>query len=370
MAKIAILTTPEGHFSIAVAMQEALQEAHETELLSISDSIFKLYVPIYQFFPTMYRVPYQFTQRTSVAAAITKLLRRKLMRKVSQFVESSQPDLIICTNYIFLPALESLQLKNRIPILNVITDPWTVHPLLISEKAESNLLFDEHVLDICRSLNDKATYDVTGWFVRKDFYAQPNPTRLQKKLMLDTKQKTIVIAGGSEGTMMILKLIPALMQLKKPINVIVLCGNNNYLQSSIKSFSQIISTVFNQTRVIPIGFTTHVADYLALADVVIGKAGPNTIFESVAAKKPFIAITHITGQEDGNLDLIDSYQIGFVEENAMKVVKLLQSILKNPTRLTKLQKPINALAATNAKASTQLLRIVEDIIKKNAPVSK
>lgn len=358
MARIAILTTPEGHFSIAKAMEEALQQSHTTTFLSIRDSTLDLYTPIYQFFPSMYRVPYAVTKYSNVVSAIRRYLRQKLRRQVAQFVEESQPDLIVCTNWIFLPALEELHAKNHIPIINAITDPWTIHPLLISTTATSNLLFDEHVLEVCRKLNPKAKYDVTGWFVRKAFYEPTDVKATRSKLKIDNTKRTVVIAGGSEGTMMILKLIPALLQLENPINVIVMCGNNKQLLNSIRSFQKLIKTIVSQSLVIPIGFTSTVEEYLGVADLVIGKAGPNTIFETVAAKKPFIAITHIAGQEDGNLDLIKEYQLGFVEENAIRVVKLLQGVLKNPTRLTKLEPAIARLAAVNQAASKKLLAIV------------
>ena len=237
MARIAILTTPEGHYSIAKAMEEALQPTHTTIFLSIRDSTFDLYTPIYQFFPSMYKVPYAVTKNSNVVSAIRTYLKQKLLRQVSQFVEDSQPDLIVCTNWIFLPALEALHAKNQIPIINAITDPWTIHPLLISNSAASNLLFDEHVLKVCQKINPKARYDVTGWFVRKAFYEPTDIEATRSKLKIDDSNRTIVIAGGSEGTMMILKLVPALLQLEKPINVIVMCGNNKQLLSSIKNIS-------------------------------------------------------------------------------------------------------------------------------------
>lgn len=366
MARISVITTPQGHYSIAVAIREALNTVHETAFLSIRDSLFNLYTPFYQFFPAIYRVPYDLSKKSAVASGVTQYLRRKLMGKMSDFVTSTRPDLIVCTNFIFLPALEELQKKNHIPILNVITDPWTVHPLLISQAAETNMLFDKKVLDTCKQLKPKARYDVTGWFVRKSFYETPNVDSIRHKLKLDPTQTTILVTGGSEGTMMILKLAPALLQLINPINLIVLCGSNKHLLRSIKSLMQMLTTVSNHSRIIPVGYTTAVADYLAVCDLVIGKAGPNTIFETVAAKKPFIAVTHITGQEDGNLDLIKKYQLGFVEENPIKVTKLLQSVLQHPSKLAALQEPIARLSAQNAQASDKLLAIVNRILKKNA----
>lgn len=364
MAKIAILTTPEGHFSIATAMQETLQNVHETAFLSIRDSIFNLYTPMYQIFPSAYKLPYTMSQNSSVVTGVKQILRRKLMKQVSQFIDTTQPDIIVCTHWLFLPALEYLHQKNHIPIINVITDPRSVHPLLISQVAATNLLFDEQLHQICSKINEKAQYDVTGWYVRKEFYKKTDSSLMQKRLKLHPKQQTVLITGGSEGTMMIVKLVPALLQLKKPLNIIVMCGNNKRLFSSIRSLTRIIKAVSNQSLIIPVGYTDKIAQYMGVADLIIGKAGPNTIFESVATNKPFVAVTHISGQEDGNLDLIKDYKIGFVEENAIKLIRTLHGVLQNPARLHRLQPSISKLAVANQLAAAKLLTIVDKILKK------
>lgn len=362
MPKIAILTSPEGHYSIAQAVQEVLDEHYSTSFHSIRDSIFNLYTPIYQFFPSFFAVPYAISQYETVSSAVSAILRRKLMRSVSHFIDTTKPDLIICTNAIFLPALEHLSKKNKIPIINVIADPRTVHPLSISTVAVTNLVFDEHMLSLSKGSNPDARFDVTGWFVRETFSKPHNTTALRKKLQLKPNQPTVLVAGGSEGTMMIFKLIPALLQLDQPVNVIVMCGGNKSLQRSIKSLAQVLSTSSSKSMVVPVGFTTDMPIYLGVADVVIGKAGPNTIFETVAVQKPFIAITHIAGQEDGNLELIHEYQLGFVEENPMKVPKLLQAVLDHPARLKKLAGPIAKRAALDRQAGEKLLKIVKSVV--------
>jgi UDP-N-acetylglucosamine:LPS N-acetylglucosamine transferase len=71
-------------------------------------------------------------------------------------------------------------------------------------------------------------------------------------------------------------------------------------------------------------------EYIAASDVVIGKAGPNLIFESVACRKPFIAISHISGNESGNLGMIKDYNLGWVAENPFTAGKLIKDIIADP----------------------------------------
>ena len=67
-----------------------------------------------------------------------------------------------------------------------------------------------------------------------------------------------------------------------------------------------------------------------MSDVVIGKAGPNLIFESAACQKPFVAISHISGNEDGNLGMIRDHNLGWVAENPFTAARLIKHIIADP----------------------------------------
>ncbi|MEM5878542.1 MAG: hypothetical protein QXF12_06730, partial [Candidatus Aenigmatarchaeota archaeon] len=94
------------------------------------------------------------------------------------------------------------------------------------------------------------------------------------------------------------------------------------------------------------------------SDVVIGKAGPNLIFESVSMKKPFIAISHISGQEDGNLELIRKYNLGWVAEEPTKAANLIKTIVNKRWILKKKQHNLEKIASMNLQAGKKLIDIV------------
>ena len=75
--------------------------------------------------------------------------------------------------------------------------------------------------------------------------------------------------------------------------------------------------------------TDNIAPLVHASDLVVGKAGPNIMFESFMAKKPFLATYHIKGQENGNIDYLKSAELGFVEENPPKTARLIELILSN-----------------------------------------
>ncbi|MGB9706734.1 MAG: glycosyltransferase [Microgenomates group bacterium] len=174
-----------------------------------------------------------------------------------------------------------------------------------------------------------------GWLVRKQFYQHQPKNQLRKKLKLQPNLLTILICGGSEGTNAVLKILPAFLKVKKPVQVIIICGKNTVLHKIAKSLEQILAL-----KLKTFGFVKNLAPLIQASDLVIGKAGPNLLFETIACKKPFFAITHIHGQEDGNLDLIRKKKLGWVEEDGSRATELLLKIIDHPEMLNKWEKYI------------------------------
>jgi hypothetical protein len=50
----------------------------------------------------------------------------------------------------------------------------------------------------------------------------------------------------------------------------------------------------------------------------------------VARRKPFVAISHISGNESGNLGMIKEFNLGWVAENPFTAGKLIKDIIADP----------------------------------------
>jgi len=111
-----------------------------------------------------------------------------------------------------------------------------------------------------------------------------------------------------------------------------------------------------------LGFEKNMASLIQISDLVVGKAGPNLLFETAACGKPFMAITHISGQEDKNLNLIKEKQLGLVEENPLKAIKLLKKIMGKP-ELLNMTINIKKEAKINNKAGEKLEKLVSKLLK-------
>lgn len=99
-----------------------------------------------------------------------------------------------------------------------------------------------------------------------------------KKYALDRRRKTLLVFGGGSGSKTINDAIRKYaVSLCKQYNILHLCGRGNEVESSLKTYRQI-------------AYETDMGSAYAAADLVIARAGSNTVFEILALKKPAVFI--------------------------------------------------------------------------------
>lgn len=359
---ISIFTTTWGHKSIAEAIRDTLESKYQIYFDFIKPDALseKSYILPYLLFPSLNKIPYKIAQSEYVCKIAMKHLYKSYVKKIEELVKDQKPQIVISTYFAFSFVLEKLSKKYRFTFINIVADPRSFHKLATSRNSY-NFVFDGRAEKRCRSYGiDRKFLIKSGWFVRREFQKTENKERVRSLLGLSPKLFTICIIGGSEGTLNILKIIPAFLTTDKKTQVVFICGKNKGLHRSLQTFFKILElNKHRNTKFILKGYTVNTHEYLQASDLIIGKAGPNLLFESVAVQTPFFAISHIAGQEDGNLEIIREYKLGFVEENPLKAIQLTQKIINNPKILNWYSKPLERLANYNKNSSDILQQFIE-----------
>ena len=360
-----IFTTTEGHLSIAQAVQQALKQNHTTHLNIIRAKEFNLYTPFYLFFPYLFKIPFKlgnFPITQKIANSYSKISYKK---SLLQYLKSQKPQFAVSCFYMHNHLLQQYQFDKNFILFNTIANPRTFSPLELSSQAY-NLVFDSNAYQTCLSQGispDKLI--ISGWFVRNQFEQKYNQKKVRQQLKLDPNTLTLLIVTGSEGTNMVLKNFPAFINSKKSVQIIFACGKNKGLYSTIKTLSKATKNANpkNKATIIPLAFTKDIHLHIQAADLVIGKAGPNLLFESVATHTPFLATTHVSGQEDGNLEIIREYKLGYVEENFSRSIKLIKKIINQPKILQQFQPSLKKMASHNQNSKKILLQTIDNLLK-------
>ncbi len=370
--RVLILSAIEGHASLAKVVEEIAKENSleiKTEI-PFSIGFDHLYKPIYRYWPSLLGKPFKLSKNKIFYNLFNEYISKSKRGVIEQLIANNHPDLIVTVHFVYLPILEKLKNRFKFKWLNVVTDPVEIHPLLYSQSADINVGFGEEF--VRRGLRwgvSKERLKMIGWLVGGEFY-QPISSQMRKKVLrkwdFDEEKLTIVVCGGSEGTNAILKMLPELFdeQWASQIQIVIIAGTNKFLKKTIETvYEALRKTGKKLPKLKTLGFTKRMADILRVADLVIGKAGPNLLFESVAAKKPFVAITHIEGQETGNIQLIEELGLGWVAEKRSEFKQLFNQLMNDRNLIHKYDKTIAKVAKRNEiglKKLEQLMRKLLD----------
>jgi UDP-N-acetylglucosamine:LPS N-acetylglucosamine transferase len=102
---------------------------------------------------------------------------------------------------------------------------------------------------------------------------------------------------------------------------------------------------------------------MASADIIMGKAGPNMLFESVTLGKPFIATAYIPGQEEANLAFIQRHNLGRVAIRSDEQRKLLSALIHHPERFIDMAASIETRRQENNQAMQRIAPLLHELIE-------
>jgi len=336
-------TMPWGHRSIARAIYGHLArvdpehhwQVHFTEVKADLGPAPELFTLMTRYFPETYSLAYKLSTQ-KITNQLLSDVSLNALGAMKEAVNQIEPDLIISTYFVHSHCLGRWKNSEGMPfkLWTVVSDPWSVSSLtFVPNGADLHLVYDK--------VGEKVGLDLglapsqilkTGWWVREEMYQHYDRAEARIKLGIRDNRPVVFVGGGSLGSSAIPRALPFLMASKKPLAVII---NNGTDKVSLRMVDEYVNAYQLSKRELPVqvinlGWIENIAEVLAASDIVLGKAGPNFIFEVIAQRKPFVAISHIAGNEDGNLDLIRKAQLGWVREKPNKLRDFIKDYLQRP----------------------------------------
>ena len=161
---------------------------------------------------------------------------------------------------------------------------------------------------------------LTGSPIRKELLEGSREKGLKMLEWSDNGKPVILVTGGSQGAEAINTCVRGILpQLRENFRVIHLCGKGNVSGVNLPGYAE-----FEYVK-------DGLADLYALADIVVSRAGANTIFELLALRKPNLLIPLPLEKSRGDQILnAESFALqGFsmvLPEEKMKPERLLNDI--------------------------------------------
>jgi len=359
MKKILIFAshTGGGHISLAEAIRDQVKNDYEVVILDPQPRMIHLhYRTVSRHALWLWRAEFKLTDGTRRARMAHELSKHTFVVPILRAIRRVKPQLIIST-YPFLTseviyAMRLFQIHQ--PFLMIFSDPNGVHRSWLTEKHAQATFAPTHETyqQALASGFDPDRTHFTGWPVRGQFY-HVVPIPLSQLGLLENRF-TVFLQGGGEGAARFARTVDSLLDMDA-VQIILAAGSNDKLYRQFQG----------KAKVHTLPFTDEIAPYMAAADVIMGKAGPNVLFESITLGKPFIATSYIPGQEEVNLGFIRRHKLGWIALKNTSQKYIIGLLSTDRTLLNKRIQTVKAYRKMNLDATANIPSLINDFLKEN-----
>jgi UDP-N-acetylglucosamine:LPS N-acetylglucosamine transferase len=360
-SRILILTasTGGGHLSLAYALQDLLQDHYDVTIVNMLPPFFHLHYRFVGHYALwIWAAEFHLSNNPRQARSSGRSMTRVIETRFTSALEETQPDLVITTHSILSHSVKLLLRKHSpaTPFAMLFSDPFSVHATWFAETgAEASFAPTRESRELALAAGfDAQRVHITGWPVREEFYHadQVDREELLRYLGLEPGRFTVFLEGGGDGATDYWKAARPLLAADKGMQIILSAGTYRGL---IRRFRGV-------ERLSALPFTREIAPFMAASDVIMGKAGPNVLFEAMALERPFIATTYFPGQEKGNLQFMQRHDIGRVALDFDQQLELLQALkaIRNPR--DRLTPKLGEYREWNSTANENVLEVVRSLI--------
>jgi processive 1,2-diacylglycerol beta-glucosyltransferase len=186
-----------------------------------------------------------------------------------------QPDVVVSVYPVTTEVLGALRRRGRleIPVVAAITDlammQWWAAP-----GVDLHLITHVESIDEVRQVaGDETRIAVVHGLTRPEFIQPCDLAEARRLLELPAVGKIVLVSGGGWGVGDLTTAIDAALGLDVAL-VVALCGRNEELRTGLEA------DFVSNARVRVVGFTEHMNEWLASADVLVHSTGGLTVLEA------------------------------------------------------------------------------------------
>jgi processive 1,2-diacylglycerol beta-glucosyltransferase len=293
----------------------------------------------------------------SWAGRLRRWVERMHARPLLRQVAATRPDLVLCTHFMpaELLAREVVEGRMRCPVWVVVTD-FDLHRMWVHEGIAGYFAASEEVAYRMRARHiPPERIHVTGIPVMQDFQRQFDRRACARRLGISAQRTTLLLMGGGAGFGTLVEVAERLMQLPGDFQLLVLSGKNGVALDALQTLAAL-----HPGRLLATGFTSHVASWMACADLVITKPGGLTVAESLAMGLPMIVHGAIPGQEERNADFLLEHGAALKATDGVTLEYRVRYLIDHPEALASLRRRARALGRSDSARA--VLRVLIDAV--------
>ncbi|HXR34131.1 MAG TPA: glycosyltransferase [Verrucomicrobiae bacterium] len=350
-----------GHVRAAQALEKAFLArgdctvAHVDALAYVS-KLFqrmydKAYISMVRRAPELMGLLYERTDQPWRHPRRRLALDRLNTQPMIRMLKREQPDLCIATHFLPAEILAWLIAKKKLVARHaiVVTD-YDVHALWLCQTADRYYLaLPESAEYLARIGIPREKLRVTGIPVDPVFEKPVSQGEARRKFGLDDEVRVLLIAAGGYGLGPVEQLVRDLLALNRPWQIIAIAGKGEKLRRRLEEAAKGAGKLAGgRPRLVTVGFTDEMDQYMAAADLLIGKAGGLTTSEALARGLPMALVEPIPGQEARNADHLLEAGAAIRCNNLPAAAWKIAMLMDQPERLASMKRAASGMARPEA----------------------
>ena len=356
-----------GHLRAAQAVEVPLREldpaadVRNLDVLALANAAFRriyaeAYLDLVNKAPHVLGFFYDMLDRPRPATSTRDRLRRAWekmnLTKLSGVLDERPWDVIVNTHFLPAQIIAGLRRRRKLatPQITATTD-FDTHRLWMNEPCDHYTTATSEGASYLASFGvDRSKITVAGIPIHPVFSRTRNRGETLRKHRLKGDRPIVLQLAGGFGVGPIEKLYRGILQIDRPIDLIVVAGKNDKLRKQLERVD-----VPRQHRAMVIGFTTEIDELMCVADVVVSKPGGLTTAEVLARGAAMAVVNPIPGQESRNSDYLLESGAAIKINNIVTLPMKLGALLSDAQKLDALK--ANARRIARPRAAFDVARI-------------
>ncbi|MBI4432041.1 MAG: hypothetical protein HY592_00965 [Candidatus Omnitrophica bacterium] len=346
-----------GHEKAARALEEAYRrhgaQARCVNVLAFTPAFFgsgyeKTYLFLIRHTPWLWGFFYYLGDHRLVYHLIIRPLRRVVNagigKRLTELILAERPSVIISTHFLATEVAGHLKLKSHITakVVTVVTD-YLPHAFWLSSGVDHYVVA---LPETKAALEKKGVVagkiKVLGIPIEEKFSRRLSSELIRQRYGLPAHFFTVLLTSGGAAIGPVKKLARTLLELDRPVGLLVVCGTNDSLRH------QLTESFGDRQGVKIFGFVDNMDELMEASDIVVGKAGGLTVSECMAKGRPMILFRPIPGQESRNAGILGKYIAGVTAHSVREVRDNVKTFIDTPQRMVQFRHNVREVARPHA----------------------
>ncbi len=359
------ITSNSGHYRASLAIENALKTLSPGIITMningfaytnpfLEKLINRTYMSVIRNKPEVWEYLYDNPKVLKSVQGLRNSIHRSNSKKLKVLIQDEfKPDAVVCTQAFPCGMVADYKkyLGLDLPLFGVLTD-HAPHSYWIFDNVDYYIVPSEVSRNhFIRNGVSDTKIRVFGIPIDLRFGENHGKEEVCKKLGIDSRKRTILIMGGSQGMGPVDNILDSLEAVAFDFQIMAICGINKRLY---KKLTKRVKRY--KKKMLVFGLTENVEELMEVSDIIITKPGGLTTSEALTKNLPMIIIHPIPGQETKNTDFLLQQGVALRAEDGDDVAVLVQELFSNSVKLDEMRKKADLIKKPNsAKDTAQLI---------------